>query len=254
MRFTRAIVRPPGRSFIHGLSTAGLGPPDHDLALRQHAAYVDALRTCGLQVITLPPDERYPDSTFVEDTALLTPSCAVILRPGAASRCGETLAIEPVVREFYDAVEHIEPPGTVDGGDIMMVGDHYFIGRSARTNDQGAAQLLAILNRHGYTGSLVPLADTLHLKSDMSYVENETVVAFGKLTAGEEFGRYRAIPVDPAERYAANCLWINGTVLIAAGHPKTARAIAAVGYDMIELDMSEYRKLDGGLSCLSLRF
>ena len=254
MKFTHAIVRPPGRSFVNGLSTANLGAPDWESALRQHAAYVQALKTCGLLVTVLPPDDDYPDSTFVEDTALLTPACAIILRPGAPSRRGETESIEPVVKTFYTDIEHIHAPGTVDGGDVMLAGNHFFIGLSQRTNREGAEQILAILTDRGMTGSLVPLGNILHLKSAIAYVENQTVVASRELSTRPEFGVYRMIQIDSAEQYGANCLWINGTVLVPAGYPKAESAIIAAGYRTIVLDTSEFRKLDGGLSCLSLRF
>ena len=253
MKYTHAIVRPPGRSFVNGLSTANLGTPDYERALKQQAAYVQALETCGLTVYSLPPDELFPDSTFVEDTALLTPVCAIILRPGAPSRRDEIEAIEQVMKTFYINIEHIQAPGTVDGGDIMMAGDHFFIGLSQRTNREGAEQILAILTKYGLTGSLLSLENILHLKSAIAYVENHTVVATGELSTRSEFNGYRMIRVDPVEQYAANCLWVNGTVLIAAGYPKAESAIIAAGYRVIALDMSEFRKLDGGLSCLSLR-
>jgi len=254
MKYTRAIVRPPGRSFVNGLSTANLGMPDYEKALKQHAAYVQALEICGLTVCSLPPDELYPDSTFVEDTALLTSACAIILRPGAPSRRGEIEAIEQAVKKFYINIERIQAPGTVDGGDIMMAGDHFFIGLSQRTNREGAEQVHAILAKFGPTGSPLPLENILHLKSAIAYLENHTVVATGELLTKPEFSGYRMIRVDSDEQYAANCLWVNGTVLIAAGNPKVEGAITAAGYRVIMLDMSEFRKLDGGLSCLSLRF
>jgi dimethylargininase len=254
MKYTHAIVRPPGHLFVNGLSTANLGKPDYERALKQHAAYVQALENCGLTVRSLPPDEIFPDSTFVEDTALLTSACAIILRPGAQSRRGEIEAVEHVVKKIYFDVEHIQAPGTVDGGDIMMAEDHFFIGLSRRTNREGAEQVLAILANFGLTGSLVSLDNILHLKSAIAYVENHTVVVTGELSTRPELNAYRMIRVDSDEQYAANCLWINGTVLIAAGYPKTKSAIMAAGYQVIALDMSEFRKLDGGLSCLSLRF
>jgi len=254
MRFSRAIVREPGPSFIHGITTAGLGVPDYQLALKQHRAYGDTLTELGLTVITLPPDDRYPDSTFVEDTALLTPKCAIIMRPGAPARRGETTDIEKVVAEFFGTVARIEPPGTADAGDIMMVGNHYYIGLSQRTNEHGAAQIINVLKSHGMTGSTVAFEQTLHLKSGVAYLENNTMLAAGEFRARPEFKRYKLIPVDDDELYAANSLWLNGTVLVAAGYPKTERAIRAAGYETVVLDVSEFRKLDGGLSCLSLRF
>lgn len=254
MRFTRAIVRRPGPSMIDGLTTAGLGPVDYERALVQHDRYVSALQECGLTVMVLPPDNDHPDSTFVEDTALLTPQCAIMMRPGAKSRRGETAGIEPVIQQFYDRIEHVEAPGTADAGDIMMVGSHYYIGLSNRTNSEGAKQIIRILKNHGMTGSTIPLKQMLHLKSGVAYLENESLLIAGEFKSNNELAKFHCVPVDDDEQYAANSLWINGTVLVPGGFPKTERAIKSLGYRTIVLDVSEFQKLDGGLSCLSLRF
>jgi dimethylargininase len=237
-----------------GLSTADLGRPDLKLALAQHAAYVAALEQCGLAVTSLPPDNNYPDSTFVEDPAVLLPDAAVITRPGAPSRRGETAAIEQALTVHFDLLHHIESPGTLDGGDIMAVGGHYFIGLSERTNAAGAAQLIDIVQEHGLTGATISLAAGLHLKSSVAYLENRTLVATGSLIQHRDFAGYNLIEIPGDEAYAANCLWINGTVLVAAGFPRTVEALQKAGFAVIPLDVSEFRKLDGGLSCLSLRF
>ena len=254
MEFTRAIVRPPGPSMIRGLTSANLGPPCYETALLQHGDYVRALEECGLKVTVLAPDNDHPDSTFVEDTALLTSECAIILRPGAPSRRGETETIRPILHEFFAHVEQVEPPGTAEGGDILMVGRHFYVGLSQRTNPEGAGQVIRILESHGLTGSTVPLKDLLHLKSAVAYLENNNLVVTGEMLARFESDRYEIIRVDDNEQYAANCLWLNGTVLVAAGYLKTRQAIDVQGYRTIALDVSEFRKLDGGLSCLSLRF
>jgi dimethylargininase len=254
MRFSRAIVRELGPSLIHGITTANLGVPDYGLALTQHRAYVHALAECGLMVITLPPDNDHPDSTFVEDTALLTPGCAIIMRPGAPPRREETTSIEDVIRSLFSTIERVEAPGTADAGDILMVGSHYYIGLSQRTNPHGAAQIISILESRGMTGSTVSLERVLHLKSGVAFLENNTMVVAGEFRTRREFKAFDLIPVDDDEGYAANCLWINGTVLVAAGYPKTLQAISAAGLKTVVLDVSEFRKLDGGLSCLSLRF
>lgn len=138
--FKKAIVRIPGKSLINGLSTAGLGLPDYDLALKQHKNYIEALKKCGLEVIILQPNEKYPDSTFVEDVALLTKECAIITNPGALSRRGETTEIKIVLKDHYSNIEEIKGPGTVEAGDIMMVDSHFYIGLSERTNEEGANQ------------------------------------------------------------------------------------------------------------------
>ena len=199
-------------------------------------------------------DERYPDSTFVEDTALLTKSCAIITNPGAPSRTGETQAIRRVLADYFSNIEVVQTPGTVEGGDIMMVGSHFYIGLSARTNMEGAGQVIAFLAKHEFSGSIVTVEDMLHLKTGISYLENNTIVATAEYLDVEEFHKFRVLQIDKDESYAANCIWVNGTVILAQGYPKTAKKISEAGYPIIEVDVSEFRKLDGGLSCLSLRF
>ena len=252
--FTKAIVRTPSKSMVFGLTTANLGTPNYDLALMQHNEYIKALTKCGLQVTVLPPDEDYPDSTFVEDTALLTKKCAIISNPGAPSRKGEIKEIKQVLKHHYSVIEHIEAPGTVEPGDIMMAGDHFYVGLSQRTNDDGAAQVITILNKYGYSGSAVMLNEMLHLKTGVSYLENNNLLAFGEFLSEEQFQDFNIIEIDEDESYAANSVWVNGYVLVPKGFPKTSNKIINAGYPIIELDVSEFRKLDGGLSCLSLRF
>ena len=145
MEFTKAIVRRPCKAMTNALTSANLGKPDYQLALTQHDHYIVALQNCGLDVTVLEADEHFPDSTFVEDVALLTPGCAIITNPGAPSRRGEIESMEQAVKPHFDNVKHIQPPDTVDAGDIMMVGSHYYIGLSERTTPEGAAQMIAIL-------------------------------------------------------------------------------------------------------------
>ena len=254
MRFKNAIVRTPCRNMTYGLTEAEMGKPDYDLALMQHAQYIAALKQCGLDVLVMEADEDFPDSTFVEDTALLTPACAIITRPGAQSRRGETASMASELKKYFQTIEAIQPPGTVDAGDIMMVGDHYYIGLSGRTNPSGAQQLIRILERHHMTASTVTVPHALHLKAGVAYLENNHVVITEEFWNQPDFNRFKQIRVNPQESYAANCVWINGTVLVANGFPETLKAIEAAGYKTISLDMSEFQKLDGGLSCLSLRF
>ena len=148
--FAFALTRKPGRNFIQGLTTANLGPPDYELILKQHACYVDALKTIGIEVIELGPQPDYPDAHFVEDTAVVIPEVAVITRPGAAARQGEEESIAEVLRQYRE-IEHIQAPGTLDGGDVLMIGNHFFIGISERTNPEGAKQLGGILEKYGKT-------------------------------------------------------------------------------------------------------
>jgi dimethylargininase len=239
---------------VDGISNANLGRPDYHNALAQHFDYIEALKECGLQVMVLPPDENFPDSTFVEDAALMTRHCAILTNPGAPSRTGETQSMLGALHEFYKAIEIIEAPGTVEGGDIMMVGDHFYIGLSQRTNQEGAEQLIVILERYGMKGSVVDLTEVLHLKTGVSYLEDDNLLACGEFLSKPEFQQYNLLQVDPEEAYAANSVWVNGTVLVPEGFSKTSKLIASAGYKVREVDVSEFQKLDGGLSCLSLRF
>jgi dimethylargininase len=257
MPFTQAITRKPGESFAEGITSANLGKPHLELALDQHAAYRQALERCGLRVTTFEADERFPDSTFVEDTAILTPQMAVITRPGADSRKGEVDAVRAALEAHYQDVRSIEAPGTVDGGDICQAGDHFFIGVSARTNPEGARQLAGHLQAAGFTTSEIDIRSTnglLHLKSGLTYLGNGTLLVCEALTGLPELFDYRVLVVPDEETYAANCIRVNDFVLFAAGFPQTAAMLAAEGFDLMLLDMSEFRKMDGGLSCLSLRF
>ena len=252
--FKNAIVRRPCPEMVRGLSSASLGTPDFPKAMQQHQAYVEALQSCGLDVMVLEADSRFPDSVFVEDVALCTPECAIITNPGAPSRNGEKLAIKPVLEAYYDQVESIDPPGTLDGGDVIMVGRHFYIGISGRTNRDGARQLARILEEYKMSVSTIPLKHMLHLKSGLSYLEQNRLLISQEFLNHPELAGFKKIPVKPGEAYAANSLWVNSTVLVPAGFPGTLSKIQEAGYSTITLDVSEFRKLDGGLSCLSLRF
>ena len=239
---------------VNGITSASLGKPDYELALKQHDSYIAALEKCGLNVKVLAADENFPDSTFIEDAALCTRARAVITNPGAPSRRGETAGMKEVLSGFYNIIEEIRSPGTLEAGDVMMAGDHYYIGLSARTNNEGADQLIAILNKYGMTGSKIPLKEMLHLKTGLSYLENNNLLIYGEFLREREFDKFNKIIVEEEESYSANSVWINGRVLVPAGFKGTAKKVERAGYEVIEVDVSEFRKLDGGLSCLSLRF
>ena len=255
--FHYAIVRPPGENFANGLTSAELGAPDFALALSQHHACCAALETCGLELIRLPHDLAYPDSTFVEDTAVLTPHSAILSRPGAASRLGEVAGVRDVIHRYYSAVHEIQAPGTLDGGDVCEAGSHFFIGISHRTNEEGALQLARFLAAGGFTSSIVDIRnmDTiLHLKSGIAYLESQDLVVMEELAGKEEFSGYNLIPVSVEESYACNCVVVNEQVLVPQGFPTLAAELGRRGYKTLVLEMSEFQKMDGGLSCLSLRF
>lgn len=252
--FTRAIVKRPGTSFVDGITTANLGKPNLSRALAQHDAYIAALAQCGLDVTVLAADACYPDATFIEDTAVLTRRLAVITNPGTESRNGEKHAARDAVKPFYDKVEKIETPGTLEGGDVMAVNGHFFIGLTARTNAPGARRLISILEKNGYTGSTVSLKSFLHLKTGVAWIGGRDILAAGELIDNPAFRDFNIIPVSPEETYAANCIRVNNRVLIPAGFIHIQKEMAGRGYDLIEVEMSEFQKMDGGLSCLSLRF
>ncbi|MCK4795964.1 MAG: N(G),N(G)-dimethylarginine dimethylaminohydrolase, partial [Spirochaetes bacterium] len=184
--YSKAIVRTPSKNIADGLTTADLGSPNYSLALHQHQEYIEALKECGLDVIVLEAYDNFPDSTFVEDTAVLTPLCAIITNPGAPSRNDETFEMSKVLNRFYTNIETIEDPGTLDAGDVMMVGKHFYIGLSERTNENGANQLISFLNKYGMTASTIILEKSLHLKTGVSYLENNNIVATGEFLRKSE--------------------------------------------------------------------
>lgn len=255
--FKNVIVRRPSKSMVDGITSAPeLGKPNYELALKQHDDYIKALESCGVNVTVLDAMEEFPDSCFVEDTAVLTPNCAIISRPGADTRREESKYMIDTIKKFYtdDQIEYITAPGTMEGGDVMMVGNHFYVGLSARTNEEGCRQFIAALEKHGHTGSIVPLEKVLHLKTGLAYLENNNLLAAGEFVDKEVFEKFNKIIISEDESYSANCIWVNDKVLVPAGYEKTTAAIKAAGYEVILVDTSEYRKLDGGLSCLSLRF
>jgi dimethylargininase len=255
--FKHAIVRLPGSNFAQGLTTVDRGVPRYDQVLRQHARYCDALQACGLTLTTLDADTDHPDSTFVEDTAVLTARSAVLTRPGARSRESEVMAMRPILRDFFSTTVEIEAPGTLDGGDVCEAEQHFFLGLSHRTNEEGARQLASHLAREGYTSALVDVRgmnSILHLKSGVSYIGDNTLVVMEEMAGREMFAGYELIQVAGEESYAANCVRVNERVLVAAGCPRLTGKLAARGFRPLELEMTEFQKMDGGLSCLSLRF
>lgn len=255
--FTKAIARAPGASYAQGLTSGKLGAPDLALTRAQHRAYVDAMRACGVDVIELATDDEFPDSTFVEDTAIVTARGAVIARPGAPSRRGEVVAIAEGLQVLESPRAMIQAPGCVDGGDICDADGHFLIGISDRTNADGARQLAQALAGWGYTSAEIDiraLPGLLHLKSGIAYLGDNRMLIIDALRDHPALARYETIVAAREEEYAANCVRVNARVLVASGYPKLDAALRERGYDPVPLDMSEFRKMDGGLSCLSLRW
>jgi dimethylargininase len=269
--FTNAIVRPPCARFAEGLTTINLGAPNPTLALQQHAAYCEALEACGLRLTRLDADERYPDSTFVEDTAVIiralshgrasaqaaSAACAILTRPGAFSRAGEVESIAATLSRLSQEIHSIREPGTLDGGDVCEAEDHFFIGISERTNEAGANQLAKLLASHGYPSSFVDIRrvkNVLHLKSGLAYLGDDRLAVIDALADHKEIRRYDLVRVNATEQYAANCVRINDYVLVVDGFPEFEGALQNRGYKTLSVEMTEFQKMDGGLSCLSLRF
>lgn len=256
-RFRHALVRPPGANFAAGLSSSGLGAPDLALALRQHARYCEALRQCGLELVALPADEVHPDATFVEDTAVLTAAGALLTRPGAPSRQGEVAAIAAALARRHPVGASIVAPGTLDGGDVCECEQAVYIGLSGRSNAEGADQLEQWLAAQGLPLRRIdirPIRGLLHLKTGMSSLGDGRVAALAAFAPTLAAAGLDVVPVDEDESYAANCVRVNDHVLVAAGYPRFEARLVALGYRPLALEMSEFRRMDGGLSCLSLRW
>ena len=252
--FTHAIARKPGPNFAQGITTAvNEESPKYETLVNQHKEYISTLKSIGLEVILLNALPDHPDAYFVEDTAVVAAEVAVITNPGADARKGEEATIAPVLAQ-YRKTEKIRPPGTVDGGDILQVGKHFFIGVSERTNHEGAGQLSHILKRYGYTCTIVAVGEGLHFKSSVNYVGQNTLLVTEDFSENAQFEGYDTIVVDSIESYAANTLFINDHLLVPRGYPDTRKKLEMLDLKIIELDTSEVRKMDGGLTCMSLRF
>lgn len=255
-RFTHAICRRPAASITQGLRAMDIGTPDLATMQAHHAAYVAALKTTGAKVTVLDPLEEYPNSVFVEDTALCLPEGAVIMRPGAPSRLGEADAMAPHLQRLYATVARIAGAAAfIEGGDILVTGREILVGRSARTNAAGIAELAGIVGAWGYSlREVITPPDVLHFKTDCSLLDADTVLATRRLAATGCFEGYRVIHTAPGEEAAANAIRFNDIVLMAEGFPATEAAVRAAGYRVVAIGNSECAKLDGGMSCLSLRF
>jgi len=251
--FTHAITRKPGPDFGLGITTSALGKPQYNQMLQQHQAYVLTLRSLGLDVLELEPLPGYPDAYFVEDPAVIVPEVAIITRPGAISRRGEADAIAPVIARFRQTA-CIHAPGTLEGGDVLVIEKQVLVGLSERTNREGIEQLRSILSPFGYMVTPIALSEGLHLKSGVNFVGEDTLLVTVDFSEAEALHHYRRILVGQAEAYAANSLFINGTILTPKGFPGVRHSLEQVGLPVVELNVSEPRKMDGGLTCMSLRF
>ncbi|MET1411112.1 arginine deiminase family protein [Roseibium sp. HPY-6] len=254
-RFTHAITRLPSDSVANGLRALDAGDPIGAKFREEHALYVSALQEAGLTVDVLPPLEQYPDSCFVEDPAFCLPEGAILLRPGAETRAGEAVHIRPALAARFDKVIELPEGGHVDGGDVLMLDDTILIGLSARTDQKGARAFRDILSELGYSAEICETPEgVLHFKTACSTLGDSVVLATGVMAGSGFFGDRKVVIVPDGEEYAANVIRINDVVLVPEAYPKTRAAIEAAGFSTIALPTHEARKVDGGLSCLSLRF
>lgn len=252
--FTAAIVRLPAPSVAHGLRAEDVGNPLFETVVAEHRAYVAALEAAGVAVEILPALEAYPDSMFVEDPAFVIPEGAVLLRPGAASRAGETAEIEPVLRRRFDRVVALAE-GFADGGDILITAREILIGLSARTDRLGAEALALQLAAWGRPARVVETpAGTLHFKTASSLIDEQTVIATPALAASGVFEGLDVVLTPEGEEAAANLLRVNDVVLAGAAYPRTIDLLVARGMTVVPLAVSEIAKIDAGLSCMSLRW
>lgn len=255
-RFSHALTRRPSASIIRGLRAVDTGNPDLALMQAHHADYVAALRESGAEVVELGPLDAFPDSVFVEDTALCLPEGAVIMRPGAPSRLGEAAEMAPHLTALYGELRRIEGSDSfIEGGDILTCEGEVLVGRSARTNAAGIVELGRILSDWGLRlREVTTPPGVLHFKTDCSLLDEETILATERLADSGCFRGYRVILTAPGEEAAANAIRFNDRVLMAAGFGATRDRVAAAGFTPVEIGNSECAKLDGGMSCLSLRF
>jgi dimethylargininase len=249
-----ALTREPARSLAAcELTYREREPVDAAAAAAQHRGYREALEACGASVVTLPAADGLPDSVFVEDTAVVLDEVAVLTRPGVDSRRGEVSLIEPEVARLRGVVR-VEPPATLEGGDVLRLGRTLYVGLSPRTNAEGAAALRRLAAPHGYEVVTVEPRGCLHLKTGCSALDEETVLVNPDWVDAAVFRGREVVPVDASEPWAANVLHVVNSICVSAAFPRTAEMLAARGYDVRAVDVSEFAKAEGGLTCMSLLF
>lgn len=251
--FRHAITRAPSHSITKGLRATDTGTPDFDQIQKDHAHYVATLKEAGLTVTELAALDAFPDGQFVEDTALCLPKGAVLMRPGAPSRAGEVAEMAPHLAAHYKAVAI--RTGFIEGGDILTTNTEILVGLSARTDLAGVEALQDLVKDWGYRVRVVHTPDgVLHFKTDCSLLDGETILSTRLLDASGCFKGYNVIHTAEGEGAAANAIRVNDLVIMAAGFPRTAEKLRKAGYEVREINNTECAKIDGGMSCLSLRF
>lgn len=254
-RFTHAVTRKPSHSVVRGLRAIDRGAPDYGIFEIEHRGYVAALRHAGLQVTTLETREEFPDSVFIEDTALCLPEGVVMLRPGTPSRTGEPDQLAPELSAAGLPVHPHGSGGTIDGGDILVTDSAVLVGLSSRTDRAGFEWLRALLQSLGYRVTAVETPhQVLHFKSDCCVLDSSTILATSRLAGQGCFSGFRVLTVPSGEEPAANSIRVNDSLLIPDGFPETAEMLAREGYSVVAVPVSQASLLDGGLSCMSLRF
>jgi len=249
-----AITREVSRSIVNcELTHLARTPIDVERAQAQHAQYEAALRSLGAAVLSLPEEPSLADSVFVEDTALVLDECAIILRPGAESRRPETQLIEPVLAP-YRQIFHIEAPARVDGGDLLRLGKHVYMGVSTRSDVNAAGQLQELLKPFGYELHLAEVHGCLHLKSAATQVGADTVLINPGWLDKKVFEGVNFIEIDASEAYAANAVLIRDSVIFPAAFPKTGKRLAAAGIPIVSVEADELAKAEGAVTCCSLIF
>ncbi|MDE2777563.1 MAG: amidinotransferase [Chloroflexota bacterium] len=253
--FSRALMRQPARNFAAGLTTSKRqDPPDFDLAPRQHETYAQALRDCGLDVKVLPADERFPDGHFVEDPFVIFRDLAFHCRSGAPSRRGEGESL----KAHLSPLRIVEPPrdARIDGGDVLFCADRVLVGISARTNGAGFEALRKALRsvKADILVEPVPFTGVLHLKSGLTELAPQVLIRDPALQTDYDLTWAEVIDLPPEEGYAADVMPVNDTLFVAANCPRAFAAASSVCSRVVPLDLSEFVKMDGGVTCLSLRY
>ncbi|GAB4418938.1 MAG: arginine deiminase family protein [Anaerolineales bacterium] len=228
-------------------------PINYQRACRQHRQYEDALRALGVDVISLDAEPDLPDSVFVEDTALVLDECAILLNPGASSRRPEVASVERALSP-YRALYRVQPPATIDGGDMLTVGDTIYIGISSRSTEDAIEQIKVILKRSRYEVRVTRVTGCLHLKSAVTQVRADTLLINPSWVSKEEFPGMDFIEVDPSEPYAANAVLVGERILYPAAFQKTQEKLVRADIRMRIVDADELAKAEGALTCCALIF
>jgi len=254
-RFNEAVLREPGASVVRGLRAVDRGQPEFEIFQAEHAAYAAALQRAGLNTLLLPALEEFPDSVFIEDAALCLPEGSVVLRPGAPTRMGEAEEVAAALAGLGHEIHRIDGEGYIDGGDILVTDSAILVGLSLRTDRAGIEGLRKVLQPWGYTVRAVHTPEqVLHFKSDCSLLNSDTILATSRLSGAECFAPFRVLTLPQGEEAAANSIRVNDTVLLPAGFPATADLLTRENYRVEIVPVSQANLLDGGLSCMSLRY